>query len=793
MKIKRAYPMIIAASFIIIFIGILLMQKRIKIAPIFAEKYDVTGVDVSHYQGEIDWDKLAKQNIDFAFIKATEGSSHIDECFYDNWQEAQKTSLYIGAYHFFSFDSDGEKQARLFIDTVGSLDGKIAPVVDVEFYGDKEDNPPSKDEVVKQLDRMLKILEDYYQTKPIIYTTYQVYYKYIKEAFAEYPLWIRNVYYKPLFMGRKWTFWQYTDTAVLNGYQGSEKYIDRNVFRGTEEELQVLLVSCGGGKSIEDEELLSEKEKFEVPDSFFLRDEEEGIEEEIPIEHCSLIYDRKYVKVYSYLGLTDTLFILTPEHETVIFPVKDFWVDEEQEAVWMLESKEAAQGKEIQIRKIDLRWETFLDEMLRLDSRELETLLAETYGLFKEERKAAFWDFYVDLSGRKQTNGEIFLGGIVSGVYQETNKKYEIVYEIDREDEEVTAKGYLQELALSPLCQEFLFHNLTVELTVENPFAEKLSFFDDELYLSEYGEFHKQFATGDMDGDGVKEFLFGLRQVDGKEELVYVLSEEKGKLICRDILHVSPEKDSQGNVLRWFDCASFLEIPAQNCQDYKSRDEVFSAVEKGDYSVINRKYAAPPGCGSDMDFVGEMKYAIEKELGRIERCDIDGNGLDELIVWVKYESEDKTKKQERIDFILGYRNGEAVCLYYDWCDGMEWLCLGDAGQLIHCSCSLSSACTYYGFYECTLNARGIKDIVYTGYGIEMCKVYESSDSGFWWWRGQQSEIAQTGTYYTRVRAKNAGEIQDTATADGRIKELIAEEQFFKEYQELTGNTFENFY
>lgn len=246
MKKKRAYRILLLAALMIAVIGFLIINKKIKAASIFAGRFEVTGVDVSHYQGTIDWTKLAEQDIDFAFIKATEGSGHIDECFYDNWKEAEKTGICIGAYHFFSFDSDGEKQAQLYIDTVGSLNGKMAPVIDVEFYGSKESNPPTKDEVVKQLGRMLEILEEHYQAKPIIYTTYRVYNSYIKDEFEENPLWIRNVYYQPLFaIGSKWTFWQYTDTAVLEGYKGTEKYIDMNVFRGTREELKGLIVQCG--------------------------------------------------------------------------------------------------------------------------------------------------------------------------------------------------------------------------------------------------------------------------------------------------------------------------------------------------------------------------------------------------------------------------------------------------------------------------------------------------------------------------------------------------------------------
>lgn len=243
MRNKKNYIILILAILFVVFVSILFINGRIKINPVFAAEYEMHGVDVSHYQGTIDWDRLAEQDLDFAFIKATEGSSHLDECFYDNWKAAENTNLYVGAYHFFSFDSDGEKQAELFINTVGSLEGKLAPVIDVEFYDDKAGVPPKKEEVAAQLGEMLSVLEEHYQIKPIIYTTYTIYSKYIKGEFEEYPLWIRNVYYPPIgTLGDAWSFWQYTDTAVLEGYVGDEKYIDRNVFKGTEEELEMLLV-----------------------------------------------------------------------------------------------------------------------------------------------------------------------------------------------------------------------------------------------------------------------------------------------------------------------------------------------------------------------------------------------------------------------------------------------------------------------------------------------------------------------------------------------------------------------
>lgn len=94
-------------------------------------------------------------------------------------------------------------------------------------------NKPDAPDVRNELDILLNELEEHYGQKPIIYTTMNVYNIYIKGYYDTYPLWIRNIYYKPfLFNNRKWLFWQYSDKETLDGYVGTEKYIDMNIFNG---------------------------------------------------------------------------------------------------------------------------------------------------------------------------------------------------------------------------------------------------------------------------------------------------------------------------------------------------------------------------------------------------------------------------------------------------------------------------------------------------------------------------------------------------------------------------------
>ncbi len=215
------------AAVVLVYNGVIILNG------LSADKYEVRGVDVSAYQGEIDWQTLSEQDISFAFIKATEGSSFVDKRFDYNFAQAQSTSLAVGAYHFFSYDSEGRTQAEHFIDTVEAFEGMLPPVIDLEFYGDYAKNPPEREYVDEQLKTMLSLLEEHYGQKPIIYATETSYELYLSGDYGEYDIWIRNVITKPkLSDGRQWTFWQYTNRERLDGYNGDEKYIDVNVFNG---------------------------------------------------------------------------------------------------------------------------------------------------------------------------------------------------------------------------------------------------------------------------------------------------------------------------------------------------------------------------------------------------------------------------------------------------------------------------------------------------------------------------------------------------------------------------------
>ena len=194
--------------------------------------YNVKGVDVSSYQGDIDWNVLTSQDIDFAYIKATEGSSTVDRCFASNWECASKTSIRIGAYHFFSFETSGENQAKNFCNTVEAVPDMLPPVIDVEYYGSfRSKNDIDVDSVKKELRSMVTELENHYGLLPVIYVSSSTYNDIVKDDFSDCEIWYRSVY-ESIPGGINWTFWQYSNRHVLKGYSGTERYIDMNVYRG---------------------------------------------------------------------------------------------------------------------------------------------------------------------------------------------------------------------------------------------------------------------------------------------------------------------------------------------------------------------------------------------------------------------------------------------------------------------------------------------------------------------------------------------------------------------------------
>lgn len=188
--------------------------------------FHIHGVDVSHYQSDIDWALLGDQDIQFAFIKATEGMDLADPKFSNNWIQAAENGIVRGAYHFYRPKSPVLQQATHFIRQVRLEEGDLPPVLDVEVL-----DGVSVEELVKGVRTWMHLIEAHYKVTPILYTNQNFYNRYLAGHFTDKPLWIARYSRKQPEIRREgnWHFWQYGDRASLAGIQG---YVDLNVFAG---------------------------------------------------------------------------------------------------------------------------------------------------------------------------------------------------------------------------------------------------------------------------------------------------------------------------------------------------------------------------------------------------------------------------------------------------------------------------------------------------------------------------------------------------------------------------------
>ena len=213
----------------------------------YPEGYEIHGIDISHYQGKIDWEQLKNAMIKgcpvrFVIIKSTEGSSRLDENFRENFNQARDFGFIRGVYHFWSNKSTAREQAYYFLDQVHLTDGDLPPVLDIEHKpADK-----SVEDFQRDVLTWLHIVEDKYHVKPIIYTYYKFKEQYLSApVFEDYPYWIAHYYVDKVQYKGKWKFWQHTDVGKLPGIKG---YVDFNIYNGSYYELKQLCIGSNNNE-----------------------------------------------------------------------------------------------------------------------------------------------------------------------------------------------------------------------------------------------------------------------------------------------------------------------------------------------------------------------------------------------------------------------------------------------------------------------------------------------------------------------------------------------------------------
>ncbi|HEY0123760.1 MAG TPA: GH25 family lysozyme [Rhizobium sp.] len=210
--------------------------KPINFGSFSPRKLAVHGVDVSRWQGEVDWETLRMQGANFVYLKATDGGDHLDPMFKKNWRRAKEAGLKRGAYHFFYWCRTAGEQADWFIRNVPKEAGALPPVIDVEWNGESSCRQRvSRERVLEKMQVFMDKLERHYGQRPVIYTAPDFYRDNLRGAFLDYPFWLRAVAEHPskVYPGRKWLFWQYSGSGLSQGVEGR---IDLNAFHGSEDE-----------------------------------------------------------------------------------------------------------------------------------------------------------------------------------------------------------------------------------------------------------------------------------------------------------------------------------------------------------------------------------------------------------------------------------------------------------------------------------------------------------------------------------------------------------------------------
>ena len=202
-------------------------------------KGKIFGIDISQYQGTIDWENLEaieeQFELKFVIVRATAGSNKLDTKFKKNWKNLTASMYIQGAYHYYRPDENSTEQANNFIKNVKLRKGHLPPILDIE----KMPKAQSMDTLKEGLQNWLTIVEKHYGVKPIIYTGEKYYEDFLQEDFPGYQFWIAN--YNPWKekIEDEYLMWQFTEKAQLHGI---DELVDVNVFNGNVNDLKKVCI-----------------------------------------------------------------------------------------------------------------------------------------------------------------------------------------------------------------------------------------------------------------------------------------------------------------------------------------------------------------------------------------------------------------------------------------------------------------------------------------------------------------------------------------------------------------------
>ena len=200
------------------------------------QKY-INGIDVSHFQGKIDWQDIKRDKIKFVFAKATDGITYIDPTFLDHCQQLHNLNMPFGAYHFFEPLDDAEAQAKHFVTVLKHCQFTLRPVLDIEINKGMQ-----ADKIRSEATKWLHYVEQKIGCKPIIYTYSFFWNSNLGQQFSNYDLWLADYSKAPTLPTTKknWLMWQHSQTGDINGING---HVDLDVVHDNGSSIHQLLCS----------------------------------------------------------------------------------------------------------------------------------------------------------------------------------------------------------------------------------------------------------------------------------------------------------------------------------------------------------------------------------------------------------------------------------------------------------------------------------------------------------------------------------------------------------------------
>lgn len=190
-------------------------------------EYNIKGIDISSYQSGVDFDKVKNSGYNAVIIKATEGVNYIDTSLDSHYNNALRSGMDIGFYHFMSEKTSPASQAVDFWNAISNKNFNIVPVLDIET----NTLGRSKTSVTNRCIEFLNQFKALSSMDCVIYSYTNFIKNYLDTRLAGYKLWVANYYVNVPSANPVWNSWdgfQYSDKGKVNGVSG---YVDVNEFR----------------------------------------------------------------------------------------------------------------------------------------------------------------------------------------------------------------------------------------------------------------------------------------------------------------------------------------------------------------------------------------------------------------------------------------------------------------------------------------------------------------------------------------------------------------------------------